>query len=145
MGPVGALSNLSTPVRRLLDLAKTWSDTPNGAGPTAPPRAFKTLRKLKLAEISELVAQFQAGSSVYKLADRFGIHRSTVGRLLRSQGIDTTAPALTEELVREAVQLYTDGWSCKKIARHVGVGAETIRERLHQVGVPMRGPHERIE
>ncbi|WP_167969190.1 helix-turn-helix domain-containing protein [Lentzea indica] len=145
MGAVEALSNPSTAVQRLLDLAKTWSDTPNGAGPSPPPAPFKTLRKLKPHELDELVERYQAGSSVYQLAKHYGIHRITIGRLLRSRGIDTTAPALTEEQAREAARLYADGWSCKKIARHLGAGAETVRERLHEEGVPMRGPHERIQ
>lgn len=145
MGAVEALSNRSTAVQRLLDLAKTWSDTPNGAGPTPQSKSFKTLRKLKPAEIDELVERYQAGSSVYQLAKRYGIHRITIGRHLHSRGIDTTAPALTQEQVREAVQLYADGWSCKKIAKHFGVGAETVRERLHQARVPVRGPHERVQ
>ncbi|MEV6717292.1 hypothetical protein AB0M48_35275 [Lentzea sp. NPDC051208] len=143
VGAVEALSNPSTAVQRLLDLAKTWTDTPNGAGLAPPPKPFKTLRKLKPAELDELVDRYQAGSSVYQLAKHYGIHRITIGRHLRSRGIDTTAPALTDEQAREAAQLYTDGWSCKKIAKHFGVGAETIRERLHEAGIPMRGPHER--
>ncbi|MDX8029401.1 hypothetical protein SK803_04225 [Lentzea sp. BCCO 10_0856] len=145
MGAVEALSNHSTPVQRLLDLAKTWPDTPNGAGPAPPPKPFKTLRKLKPAEVDELVEQYQAGSSVYQLTKHYGIHRITIGRLLRSRGIDTTASALTQEQVREAAQFYTDGWSCKKIAKHFGVGAETVRERLHEAEIPMRGPHERAQ
>ncbi|GGN19871.1 hypothetical protein GCM10011609_71180 [Lentzea pudingi] len=108
-----------------------------------PTRPFKTLRKLKPAEIDELVEQYRAGSSVYQLAEKYGIHRITIGRHLRAQGIDTTAPALSEDQMMEAAQLYADGWSCKKIAKHFGVGAETVRERLHQAGVVMRGPHER--
>lgn len=143
VGAVEALSNRSTAVQRLLDLAKTWSDTPNGAGPTALTKPFKTLRKLKPAEIDELVEQYRAGSSVYQLAERFGIHRITIGRHLRSRGIDTTAPALTEEQVREAVEHYADSWSCKKIAKHLGVGAETVRVSLAKAGVQLRGAHER--
>lgn len=144
MGAVEALSNPSTAVQRLLDLAKTWPDTPNSAGPTVSPKPFKTLRKLKPAEIDELVERYQAGSSVYQLAKHYGIHRITIGKHLRSRGINTTATALTEEQVREAVQFYVGGWSCKKIATHFGVGAETVRERLHEEGVRMRGPHERV-
>lgn len=124
MEALEALSNRSTPVQRLLDLAKAWSDTPNGAGPTPSLKPFRTLRKLKPHEVDELVEKYQAGSSVYRLAKHYGIHRITIGRHLRSRGIDTVAPALTEEQVREAAQLYLDGWSCKKIAKHFGVGAE---------------------
>jgi DNA-directed RNA polymerase specialized sigma24 family protein len=143
VGDVEALSHHSTPVQRLLDLAKTWPDTPNDAGRVPPSQPFKTLRKLKPAEIDELVAAYRAGSSVYQLAEKYGIHRITIGKHLRSRGIDTTAPALSEEQTREAVQLYIASWSCKKIAKHFGVGAETVRERLRQAGVVMRGPHER--
>jgi hypothetical protein len=53
-GTTEALSNRSTAVQRLFDLAKAWS-TPNSAGPATPPKAFKTLRKLKPAELDELV------------------------------------------------------------------------------------------
>lgn len=143
VGDVEALSHHSTPVQRLLDLAKTWTDAPSGAGPAPPPRRIRTLRKLKPHEVDELVEHYEAGSSVYELADRFGIHRITIGKHLRSRGIDTTAPALTEEQVREAVQLYADGWSCKKLGEYFRVGAETVRERLHEEGVSLRGPHER--
>jgi hypothetical protein len=145
VGAVEALSHRSTPVQRLLDLAKTWPDEPNDAGFAPPPKPFKTLRKLKPAEIDELVKRYQAGSSVYQLAELYDIHRITIGRHLRARGIDTTAPALTEEQVREAVQLYAEGWSCMKIAKHFGVGTETVRGRLHQAGLVMRGPHERTE
>ncbi|HEX6258867.1 MAG TPA: hypothetical protein VFZ48_05295 [Candidatus Saccharimonadales bacterium] len=114
MGAIEALSNRFTPVQRLLDLAKTWFDTPNGAGPAPPPKSFKTLRKLKPHELDELVEQYQAGSSVYQLAKHYGIHRITIGKHLRSRGIDTTAPALTGEQVREAAQLYATAGAARR-------------------------------
>lgn len=142
VGAVEALSNLGRDARHLLDLAKSWSDTPDGPAPQSKP--IRTLRKLKPSELDELVERYQAGSSVYQLAKHYGIHRITIGKHLRSRGIDTTAPALTEEQAREATQLYIDGWSCKKIAKHFSVGAETVRERLHKEGVQIREPHDRL-
>jgi len=85
-----------------------------------------------------LDGRYQAGSSVYQLAKHYGIHRITVGKHLHSRGIDTTAPALTDEQVRGAVRHYAEGWSCKKLAVQFDIGAEPVRERLHQARVAMQ-------
>jgi DNA-binding IclR family transcriptional regulator len=38
-------------------------------------------------EVSELVARYQAGATVYDLAELFNIHRDRVSRLLETAGV----------------------------------------------------------
>lgn len=42
-----------------------------------------------------------------------------------------------------AAELYEAGSSLAKIGRKFDVDAETVRQRLKQIGVQLRGPHER--
>ena len=38
-------------------------------------------------EVSEVLAHYQAGATVYELADRYGIHSHTVSEILERQGV----------------------------------------------------------
>lgn len=139
MGAVEVLSNPSAPVQRLLDLVRGWSDTPDGVAAGVPPRArFRTLKRLRRAELDELVAGYRAGASVHVLAKQFEISRGTVGRLLRSRGVDTTPVALTPPQVKLSAELYEEGWSLMKIAKHFGVSENTVHRKLRAAGVAMR-------
>ena len=40
--------------------------------------------------------------------------------------------------VDEMANLYTAGWSLRRIAEHVGVSRQTVWQRLHDAGVQMR-------
>jgi DNA-directed RNA polymerase specialized sigma24 family protein len=82
------------------------------------------------------VTQYLAGKTVRDLAAQFGIHRSTVGKYLHAQGVDTTPPALHPDDVPKALELYRAGWTFKQIADKFGVSQTAVRDRLHQAGVP---------
>jgi DNA-directed RNA polymerase specialized sigma24 family protein len=82
------------------------------------------------------VTQYLAGKTVRDLAAQFAIHRSTVGKYLHAQGVDTTPPALHPDDVPKALELYRAGWTFKQIADKFGVSQTAVRDRLHQAGVP---------
>ncbi len=136
VGAVEALSTLDRPVRRLLELAKTWPKITDSS--VSVTMHYRTARQLRSSEIDELVASYQAGATVFELAARFNIHRSTVGRHLKERGIDTRGPILGSNEVQEAVDLYQAGWTLDKIAKRHGVGYETIRRPLSAHGIEMR-------
>jgi IS30 family transposase len=138
VAPFEALSNPSTPVQRLLGLAKAWPDTPDGVVAAPQGERLRTAKQLRESEVDELVAGYRAGASVYVLARQFGVHRGTVGRLLRSRGVDTTPVALTPAQVKLSAELYEEGWSLVKIARHFGVSENTVHRKLRAAGVAMR-------
>ena len=53
---------------------------------SAPPQHRKNVL-LRKEQIDALVAQFQGGEAVQVLADRFGVHRTTVVNHLRGRGL----------------------------------------------------------
>jgi hypothetical protein len=141
VGVTEALANPSFQVRRLLNMAEKWPDQQDSSQP--PTTQCRTARQLRPEEIDELVTAYTAGETVYELAHRTGIHRSTIGKHLRARGVDTTPPGLHPNDVPAAVELYRAGWTHVQIAEQFGVGQTTIRGLLHAAGVPKTEPYGR--
>ncbi|MGW4059731.1 helix-turn-helix domain-containing protein [Amycolatopsis sp. NPDC004747] len=99
-------------------------------------KSSRTARQLSSADVASLVAAHAAGESIAQLAERFGVHRGTVGKHLRARGVVTTSPGLHPDDVPAALELYKAGWTYAQIAAKFGVGETTVRDRLHQAGVP---------
>jgi DNA invertase Pin-like site-specific DNA recombinase len=81
---VKAYSNPADHVERLRSLV----DLPRAArhsSPERPPRQAQ--RRLDADGVAELVAGYRAGGRVEKLAAEFGIHRDTVHKILKRQGV----------------------------------------------------------
>jgi transposase len=74
------------------------------------------------------------------LAQRFGVHRTTISKHLERVGA-TKRPKIkmTEERLAEARKLYTEGWSTQRIARKLDLGQTTVYDALKNAGVQMRG------
>lgn len=95
-------------------------------------------RQLRQTDLDGLVDGYRAGKTVFQLADQFGIDRRTVGRHLRTRGIDTTPPCLQPNEIPEAVALYNSGWSLARIGNKYGIASTTVRIYLLREGVVMR-------
>jgi hypothetical protein len=80
-------------------------------------RARRTARRLSEGDVAELVTRYQQGATVYDLAERFTIHRTTVSghlhrRGVRLRGLSSTLvpagqhgrPALVERCCHAAAQ-----------------------------------------
>lgn len=50
---------------------------------------------------------------------------------------------MTERQIDRAVELYESGLSLIQVGKRVGADAETVRQRLRERGVVIRGAHER--
>ncbi|MFB9728697.1 helix-turn-helix domain containing protein [Haloechinothrix salitolerans] len=90
------------------------------------------------------MAEYLAGATVYVLAERYGIHRATVGQHLAARDIDTQPPGLHPDDVPTTVELYQAGWSLARIATKFHTSDMTVRARLLEAGVVMRSPHKRV-
>jgi DNA invertase Pin-like site-specific DNA recombinase len=128
-------------------LAKTGATAPQKR-PTTIYR--KTVRKLRqqqkrhdASEIAQLVAGYQAGSTIFELAEQFGCHHETVCRRLKTEGVQMRGRQLTPAQVDEAERLYTAGHSLASVGEQLGVWSSTIRKHLRNRGVVMRPPHIR--
>jgi hypothetical protein len=137
-----AISHPSAPVRRVLELAQTWPESLPDEVPV--PVKCRTAKQLRPDELDQLVEDYQSGATVFELAKRFSIHRATVGTHLRARSIDTTPPGLRPDDIPVAAELYREGWSLQRIAERFGTTDMTVRARLLEVGVRIRGAHERV-
>ena len=137
VGAVEALSKATYQTKRLLEMAVAWpEDLPDETLPAAA--ACKTARQLKPGELDELVKAYEAGATVFQLATRFGIHRTTVGQHLKARGVDTRPTAFGPGELEEAAALYRSGWALSKIGERFGVAYTTVWRHLRAVGVEMR-------
>jgi lambda repressor-like predicted transcriptional regulator len=86
------------------------------------------------------MADYQAGLCLTELGKRYGLHRQTAKAHLERRGvaIRSELPALNEEQVAQAVQLYADGWGLNPAAAELGVAPNTVKRALLALGVQMR-------
>ncbi|MGH9210971.1 MAG: helix-turn-helix domain-containing protein [Acidimicrobiales bacterium] len=102
-----------------------------------PPRQAQ--KRLDADGVARLVAAYQAGGRVRKLAAEFGVHRDTVHNILERQGVLRPRGLQPGELL-EAIRLYGDGWSLDRLATEFDVSPSTVNRALRQAGVPVRRP-----
>ena len=128
-------SNLST--ERFHLWSKSLPTTPIGPRPV---RQLQGQRRLKANEISDLIAQHEAGKSVRELTVEFGINRETVLEHLKRAGVARrpSVRKLTDTQVLEASQRYQDGLSLTKVPYEFAVDAGTIRREFTKAGIPVR-------
>ena len=76
-------------------------------------------RRLTDTGIDDLVARYEAGSTIETLAHQFGVHRTTVMTHLDPHGIPRRAPRkLTDQMVTAAAQRYASG-DARRDRRHL--------------------------
>lgn len=136
----GAYSNTKD---QLTALDKLQQKLPDLDEPTdaAPPRSKRAGRPTRLDhdQAQDLIRQYQAGSTVYELAARFGIGRSTVSRLLHRHGIPMRRRGLSPDQIAHAAEAYTAGASTTELASHYDADERTLARALRNHGLTLRG------
>jgi hypothetical protein len=100
---------------------------------------------LTSGEADELIASYEAGASMNRLAERFRVHRTTVAACLSANGVRPRQPGLGRDELERAVVLYQEGWSLMRLGEHFGCNDETVRGAFIRAGITRRGPHERVQ
>jgi hypothetical protein len=104
------------------------------AGPVMPlsatieqSRSSRVQKRLRIAEVDELVAAYRAGGRVDALAARFDVHRTTVIAHLRRRHIKrrTTLTAWDHDMFSTAAALYASGQSLAAVAVRFGIDPST--------------------
>ncbi|WP_436326359.1 recombinase family protein [Brevibacterium sp. FAM 27836] len=93
---------------------------------------------LKPEQVDELVALYQQGWTLVKLAERFGIHKRTAAAHLVRRSVPLRGKGLAEEDRTEAVQLYEGGATLLEVGLRFGVSEQTVRRALVVEGVKIR-------
>jgi transposase-like protein len=98
----------------------------------------KTARRLDVNEVGALVEGYLAGATVYDLARRFEVHRSTVSIVLERNGVSRRSRLLNGERVLQAASLYAAGSTLALVGRELGVSRSTVALALKRAGVQIR-------
>ncbi|WP_436495595.1 helix-turn-helix domain-containing protein [Actinokineospora sp. HUAS TT18] len=134
--PAQQLSHLRSIISQLPDL--------DGSSESGKPRAAmpRRAKQLKGERALALIDAYVAGASTREVAERFGIHRLTVSKILKAHGVEARKRRLTKDEIDLAVNLYEQGMSQATIAERIGASPDGIRNQLLKRGVKMRGPHD---
>ncbi len=87
------------------------------------------------SEIDHLVTDYEAGSGVQELAEKYGIHRATVFAHLQRREVPRRRPGLNDQEQAEAVRRSREGMSMRAIGRRRGVDRKAVRVALVDAGV----------
>ena len=111
----------------------------NEYGETVVKRIQQIHIHLKVEEIELLIKGYKEGKSVYQLAREFGCHRTTVGKILRRQGVNVTNCKYSKLDTSDIVTMYANMHTTAKIAEKYDVGPNVIIRCLREHGVTIRG------
>ena len=123
------------------DIATRFRQILAGEGRDDPPaRATRPGRRnqsLKPDEVRELLAAYAAGTPIDRVAEHFGIHRTTALNIVKREGVPRRWKTIERHL-EEARELYDSGLSMAKVGQHFGVSTDAVREAFLRHSVPIR-------
>ena len=145
--PVGCFSNPRKPVktliRRVLRESQRSRRRSEGQriedvrGPVAK-NSLRPQTRLSVPNRAALADAYASGTSVDELAQRFGVHRQTVLRIITQAGLEVPRRGLAPEHVREAARLYESGLTLVEVGRKFDIGPDAVRRALSDAGVTIR-------
>jgi lambda repressor-like predicted transcriptional regulator len=97
-------------------------------------------RRLSSTDTDDLIAGYRSGTTINELADRYGIHRSTVAASLDRHHVERhhSETAWTSETLADAADLYAGGLSLAAVAARYGIDPETAANRFRRAEIPVR-------
>ncbi|WP_245988237.1 hypothetical protein [[Pseudopropionibacterium] massiliense] len=98
---------------------------------------------LSSTQVDELVALYDAGATLVKLGERFGVHRRTAAAHLVRRSVPIRRRGLDECHLPEAVELYADGLTLMEFGLRFGVSQQAVRRALAAKGVEIRSSRRR--
>ena len=124
------LYNPSTPLKRLFDGFRR-GDFSGGEPRERTPARHRQFKRLSPADVDQLVREYCDGlGSVYDLADRWGVHRNTIAKHLKSRGLELGRLSLSSDEIRQAFKMRARGLSFNAIGRAIGKDPKTVKAAL---------------
>ncbi len=75
---------------------------------------------------------------VKQIAERFGVHRTTITKIVTSAGVKVRSKPLASSTRDEARHLYNSGRSLAQVAEQLGVSASAVRSAVLVAGGTLR-------
>ena len=93
--------------------------------------------------MSQLIADYLAGTPTTELMQTYGLGKGAVLRLLAAHGVGMRRHSLSPTEVEEVIRLYGQGWSLARIGERIGRHHSVVLRALSRAGVPRRDSHGR--
>lgn len=142
-----SLSNPSAPLRSLITRSQRKTHSPT-ARPEQPSRrdqrgpiatqALKSQTRLSYPQRQKLIDAYASGMPVKQIAERFGVHRTTITKIVTSAGVKVRSKPLASSTRDEARHLYDGGRSLAQVAEQLGVSPSAVRSAVLLTGGSMR-------
>ncbi len=100
-------------------------------------------RRLSEAQALLMADKYQNGATVYRLAEEFGICRSSVSGRIKKLGFPMRGQSPTSEIIDSMVRLYLSGLSLVDVAQKLGTSPGTVQNYLKSRHIQMRDSHGR--
>ncbi|MBA9080268.1 transposase-like protein [Micrococcus aloeverae] len=110
-------------------------DAQTSRGTPAPRRKWKRLNDEARAQVA---ARYSAGDTTTVLAKDYGVAKSTIIGVLRTNNVVVRRQPMTAGQVCEAARLHESGLSLSQVAETLNVNQETMRAAIMKAGVEMR-------
>lgn len=124
------LSNPPTPVKRLFEALRGGRLVGAERRQTTPTN-HRRLKRLSPTDVDQLAREYCAGlGSIYELADRWGMHRNTIAKHLKSRGLELGRLSLSKSEMHQARKLRDEGLSFNAIGRTIGRDPKTVKTAL---------------
>ncbi|MEV7758945.1 helix-turn-helix domain-containing protein [Microbacterium sp. NPDC089180] len=104
------------------------------------PRVKRGWNHLNTDQQAAVVTRYSNGETSTALAEKYGVAKSTILRILREARVVVRRQPLTHDQVREAARLYESGLSLSQVAKRLDVNQETMRTAILKAGVVLREP-----
>jgi len=100
-------------------------------------------KKLSEGQKEEIAIAYKEGETAQKLARRYGVTGPTIKKALQESGVDVRSYSeaqggLTDDKIRELIDLYKEGWNTVQLAENYGIGDGTVGRYLDRAGVQKR-------
>lgn len=134
---------IKTLIRRVLQGAKAnnfrlqSTQLSDGRGPVRE-KSRQSQTRLSASIRAEVLEGYIAGTPVRVLAQRFGVHRSTVREIARRAGVQPRRMAPTEEVRVEAARLYLEGLTLAQVSHRLGISDDSVRAAVLTAGGTIR-------
>jgi hypothetical protein len=111
--------------------------------PIAEQTPWRATDRLSNDVVEEIVAAYLAGTPTTRLAEQYGLCKSSISKLLVDHSVTLRRRSMTSGQVEEAAALYSQGWSLVRIGEELHRQPSVILRAFQQARIPRRDCHGR--
>jgi DNA invertase Pin-like site-specific DNA recombinase len=98
-----------------------------------PSKALEQLKRLKPSEVEDAITDYISGTSVQTIADKIGVSRQTVSKMLADHQVERRRGALNSRQIDELIAGRERGLTLQQIANQLGLSLSTVKRRAREL------------